>query len=926
MLFRRDDNVERQEWKPHWFFRLLYKIWLLAFSLIKIAAGAAATVLLIVVICMFVFVGTLGDYLQEDILPNASMENILTEYEHEQNSYLYYIDANGEIQLYQNIYAETSSRWAEYEEIPENLINAAIAIEDHRFYEHQGVDWVTTIKATARMFFGDSSVGGSSITQQLIKNVLLSEDETADEITVQRKVLEIFRAVELEKSYDKETIMEMYLNVIYLGQNCRGVKSAAASYFGKELEKLTLAECASLISITNNPSLFDPYSEKVFTYQGEEMDGMQRNRYRQQIVLSQMLEYGWITQEEHDEALAQELVLKAGIDDADRMTLCDNEECGYKDIRSTFNEVDGVFYCPECGQQVNVEEDASRQYYSWYTETVLEDVAKALAEQDGVVWNATTSELYTEKIQRGGYHIYTCLDMEVQNQLDAIYTDLDQIPSVYSGQQLQSAMVIIDNHTGDIVALVGGVGEKEGFDNWNRATDAQLQSGSSIKPLAVYAPAFESGAISPATVIRDMPLSYSNGCYPLNDNRKYNYGRTVFRGVVSSVNAVAANTLEKAGVAYCFDFAKNKFGLSTLVEEYVDANGETHTDIAVGPLAIGAQTWGVRVRDMANGFAAFANNGYYRNARTFTKVYDSNGKLVLDNLQKEEQILSEKTVNYMNYCLANATAYGTGHEAKLYGFETAGKTGTTGSNKDRWYCGFTGHYTAAVWCGFDTPAVIRPLYVNNPSAVLFKKVMTPIHQGLEDVSLYDTSGMVWASMCLDSGKYATAACGADVRGSRTESAMLYPEDRTGGVCTDHVLVEYCSGGGVATEYCHMFAEVDGTVSFTDKGLLKVTQSELSSMLAPGGYMAPEFRQNNYIYLIGNDGSDAVFRGINGDLTQWRDAPYVICPVHTKAAWEAYEAEQATEPEETQPVDPDPDLPAPDPTEPDAASGDTAAAG
>ena len=926
MFFKKKNDVQHQEWKPHWFFRMLYKLWLLAFTVAKIVAGAAATVALIVVVCMFVFVGTLGDYLQDDILPNASMENILTDYEHEQNSYLYYVDSKGEIQLYQNIYADTSSRWAEYEDIPQNLVNAAIAIEDHRFYEHQGVDWITTIKATARMFFGDSSVGGSSITQQLIKNVLLSEDDTADEVTVQRKVLEIFRAVQLEKSYDKETIMEMYLNVIYLGQNCRGVRSAAASYFGKELEKLTLAECASLISITNNPSLFDPYSEKVFTYNGEEMNGMQRNRYRQEIVLSQMLEYEWITQEEYDEAMAQEIVLKAGIDDADRMTLCDNPDCGYEDIRSTYTESEGLYYCPVCAQQVNVEEDASQYYYSWYTEVVLEDVAKALAEQDGVEWNSTTSDLYVEKIQRGGYHIYTCLDMDVQKELDAVYTDLDQIPSVYSGQQLQSAMVIIDNNTGDIVALVGGVGEKEGFDNWNRATDAQLQSGSSIKPLSVYAPAFESGVISPATVIRDMPLTYSRGAYPLNDNRKYNYGHTVYRGVVSSVNAVAANTLERAGVAYSFEFARDKFGLTTLIESYTDPSGEEHTDIAVGPLAIGAQTWGVKVRDMANAFATFANDGYYRNARTFTKVYDSNGKLVLDNIQKEEQILSAKTVNYMNYCLANATAYGTGTEAKLYGIETAGKTGTTGSNKDRWYCGFTGHYTAAVWCGFDTPAVIRPLYVNNPSAVLFKKVMTPIHQGLSSISLYDTSDMVWATMCVDSGKYANSACGIDIRGSRTESAMLYPEDREGGGCNKHVAVEYCSGGGVATEYCHMFAEVDGTVSFSQKGLLKVTQSELSNMLAPGGYMASEFHQDNYIYLIGSGGADAVFHGINGDLVQWRDAPYLICPVHSQAAWEAYEAEQATEPEETLPSDPveptvDPSVITPA-TEPAAAPAST----
>lgn len=927
MLFNRKKNDNRQQWKPHWFFRLLYKIWQLAFTAAKIALGAAATALMIVVVCMFVFVGILGDYLQEDILPNATMENILTDYEHEQNSYMYYVDNNGEIQLYQNIYPETSSKWAEYEDIPENLINAAISIEDHRFYEHQGVDWITTIKATARMFFGDSSVGGSSITQQLIKNVLLSEDDSADEITVQRKVLEIFRAIQLEKSYDKETIMEMYLNVIYLGQNCRGVRSAAASYFGKELEKLTLAECASLISITNNPSLFDPYNSEVFTYAGEERDGMQRNRYRQEIVLEQMLVQGWITEDEYEEALAQELVLKSGIDDEDRLTACSNPECDFKDIRSTFVEKDGAYYCPECGNHVNMQEDASREYYSWYAETVLEDVAKALAEKDGVDWNSTTSELYTQKIQRGGYHIYTCLDMDVQEHLDSIYTDLDKIPAVYSGQQLQSAMVIIDNKTGDIAALVGGVGEKEGFDNWNRATDAQLQSGSSIKPLAVYAPAFEAGVISPATVIRDMPVSYSRGAYPLNDNRKYNYGRTILRGVVSSVNAVAANTLERAGVNYCFEFARDKFGLSTLIESYTDSTGEVHSDIAIGPLAIGAQTWGVRVRDMANGFATFANNGVYRNARTFTKVYDSNGKLVLDNVQKEERILSEKTVNYMNYCLVSATSYGTGTEAKLNGITTAGKTGTTGSNKDRWYCGFTGHYTAAVWSGFDTPAVIRPLYVNNPSASLFKKVMTPIHSGLNDVSLYSTSGMVWATMCVDSGGYATSACSADIRGGRTESAMLYPEDRSGGACTDHVLVDYCSGGGVATEYCRKFAEVDDSVKITKEGLLKRTQSELSTMLAPGGYMDPAIRSNNYIYLINSNGSDAVFKGIDGKLKQWKDAPYVICPEHTPTAWAEYEEAQATEPPTEPPVEPpvvtptepvvQPTEPAPTPTEPPA---------
>ena len=212
-------KLPRQKWRPNWLLSLLYGIWRAAFAVAKIAIGAAATVLLIGVICGFVFVGTLGDFLQDDILPMADMD--MEGYDYEQNSYLYYVDSEGQIQEYQRVFAETSSQWADYEDIPKNLINAAIAIEDHRFNEHQGVDWITTVKATARMFFGDSSVGGSSITQQLVKNILLTDDETADDITVQRKVLEIFRAIQLEKRYDKETIMEMYLNVIYLGQRGR---------------------------------------------------------------------------------------------------------------------------------------------------------------------------------------------------------------------------------------------------------------------------------------------------------------------------------------------------------------------------------------------------------------------------------------------------------------------------------------------------------------------------------------------------------------------------------------------------------------------------------------------------------------------------------------------------------------------------------
>lgn len=896
---KKKDNTPRQEWDPPKIPSVLYKIWRVLFAIFKVAFGAAATVLLIAVVCVFVFVGNLGDFLEEDILPAAEID--MEGYDLEQNSYLYYVDSDGQIQIYQKVYASTSSQWVEIEDVPEDLIYAAVSIEDKRFFEHQGVDWITTIKATARMFFGDSSVGGSSITQQVIKNILLTEDDTADDVTVQRKLLEIFRAIQLEKRYDKETIMEMYLNVIYLGEGCRGVKSAASVYFGKEIQTLTTAECASLISITNNPSMFDPYMSNVFMYNGEEMNGMQRNRTRQMLVLSEMLNNGWITQEEYDEAVAQEIVLKNGIDTEDKWTECPNEECDYEDIFRNYVADGAKSYCPLCSAEVSADASASQSMYSWFTDTVLEDVAKDLAAQSGLTWNDSTKELMMQRIKTGGYHIYTTIDLEAQNQVDKIYGDLSQIPSTRGGQQLQSAIVVINNSTGDIVAMAGGVGEKTYFDEWNRATDSVRQSGSSIKPITVYAPAFEVGAITPATVITDLPVNYTNGAYPLNDNRRYSYSRTIYSGIVSSVNAVAANTLEMIGEKYSFEFAREKFGVTSLLETYTSSGGRVSSDIGIGPLALGAQTLGVTVREMANAFATFANDGEYRYGRTYTKVYDSEGNLILDNTQQTKQILSQKTVDYVNYCLSSATANGTGTEAKISGITTAGKTGTTGDNKDRWYCGYTGYYTAAVWTGYDTPATISGLSVNNPAAVLFKKVMAPLHKGKSNISLYNANNMTSVSVCLDSGKLATDACSDDVRVSlvsgftRTSGALVYYEDVPTEYCDKHVEVDYCSGGGVATDYCKLFAEVDSSVKVSTKALVKMTQSEIDELLKAESYnLQDPYLMDEYVYLVTDSGEDGSFKGFHNTINQGVDAPYQVCTVHTQQAWEEYKASQVPE--------------------------------
>ncbi len=888
---KRRTKKPRQDWNPHWTLKLLYMMLSVALSAVKIAIGAAATVLMILVVCGVVFVGTLGDFLQEDILPEAANWSP-EDYVLEETSFMYYVDNDGNIQQLQQIYTTVDRQWATLEEIPQALIDATVAIEDKRFYEHQGVDWITTVKACLNMFFGgDSQFGGSTITQQLVKN---STGEKS--VTVQRKVMEIFRAQIYERDYDKNVILEQYLNRIYLGRGCFGVKSAAAEYFGKELQSLTVAECASLISITNNPSLFNPYSESVYMYKGEERDGAGRNRYRQMNVLNEMLAQEYLTQEEYDDAVAQEMVFKSGIAEEDKWTVCNNESCGYEGIRSDFTGSGTTYYCPQCGTQATVSVDASQHIYSWFVDAVLIDVASEFAAMDGKDWeelDKTTQNLYLERIQKGGYHIYTTLDMDVQNAVDSVYTDLSKIPATYSQQQLQSAIVVIDNRTGDVVALAGGVGEKDTFLAYNKATQARLQTGSAQKPLSVYAPAFESGVVSPATVIKDLPISYSGGAWPKNDNRRYNYSRTVFSGIVSSVNAIAARTLQTAGYDYAFSFAKYNFGLKGLVESYTASNGQIMSDIDAAPLALGALTRGVTVWDMSAAYATFPNGGTYREARLYTKIYNSDGELVIDNTQDSKQILSAKANNYINYCLYNAATFGTGAAATIPGQNIAGKTGTTSSNRERWFCGYTSHYTAAVWCGYNQP---EQIYLNgaNPAARLWRMVMIPIHEGLPNEGIYDGSGLRSVGVCLDSGRIATAACQNDTRGGRVSYANCYPEDIPGGTCNKHVSVEYCiTGGGVASEYCSRFPDVE----IASRSLVKLTQAEVSEIKnAMGAGLLETYYDDGYVFYLGS-GDGAPWHGFR-DSHPDNDEPYLVCPLHTKEAWEQYEAEQETVPEET----------------------------
>ena len=476
----------------------------------------------------------------------------------DQTSVIYYEDPKtGQDVVLRKLYGGANRTWVKYEDIPKNLIHACIAIEDKRFEDHQGVDWVTTLKACVKMFLGRGEAGGSTITQQLVKNIT-----GRDEVTVRRKLVEIFSALELEKKYTKKQIMELYLNVIALGENCEGVESASQVYFGKSVSELDLAECAALIGITNNPSIYDPYINA------------DKNKERQVIILDQMLEQKYITQEQHDTAVAEELVL----------------------------------------HNASGEASGDEDYYSYFEDQVINDVVRDLSEKTGYDQTIVRKMLMT-----GGYKIYSTLNPDVQAAVEAVYQNLDNIPKTASSQQLQSGIVIIDNKTGDVVAVAGGVGEKQGSLILNRATQSYLSPGSTIKPVSVYAPALELGLITPATVMDDTPYSFTDARHwPKNSDSIYRGLMNINEAVGLSINTIPVKLVAQMTPEYSFEFAKEKMGLSTLVSSYVNAAGDTFSDVDLAPLAMGGLTRGVTVKAMAQAYATFANEGVYREARTYT--------------------------------------------------------------------------------------------------------------------------------------------------------------------------------------------------------------------------------------------------------------------------------------------------------------------
>ena len=625
-------------------FRVIFKV-LTTLLLIFITTGLLFT-------CIFAYY--VKNNLSQDL--DVSLEEMTLNLA----STIWYTNENGENVQLASLHGTENRVWVDYENIPQYMEKAAVAIEDKRFYDHKGVDWYRTVAAFGNMFLSmKNDFGGSTVTQQLIKNLTKEND-----ITVQRKILEIFRALKFERMYTKEEIMEWYLNVIFLGENCNGVGTAAKTYFDKDVWELDLAECASIIGITNNPSKYDPYISR------------KNNKERQELILKEMYNQGYIDYQQYQDAVAKELVFKRG----------ENEE-----YTETIN--------------------------SYYVDTVISDVKSDLMEEKGI--NEETAE---KLIYNGGLQIYACIDMKAQNIVDNIYKDAANFPTVKSpsGQSLQSAVVLLDPYTGEIKALSGGIGEKTANLIFNRAVDAHRPPGSSIKPIATYGPAVDQGLISPSTLVDDNADIKLNGTnwYPRNAGGGNAGVVTIQQALTNSLNTVSAQILDKLTPSVSYDYLSKRLGVTSLVD----------SDRDYAPLALGQLTNGITVREMAQAYDSFVNDGVFTYARTYTRITDSEGNTVLDNSAETIVAFKANTAWTMDYMLNIAATYGTGSESYIGNMPHAGKTGSSSDYCDRWFVGFTPYYVAAVWTGYDTPA--RMYVSGNPAAQIWKKIMYPLHEGL----------------------------------------------------------------------------------------------------------------------------------------------------------------------------------------------------
>lgn len=651
------------------------------------------------------------------------------------------------------LYQDQNREWIRYKSVPADLVNAFVAIEDHRFFEHNGIDVKRTAGAIVGFITGKSGYGGSTLTQQLIKNVTGN-----DEYSVNRKIKEIVRAGRLDRALTKEEILELYLNTIYLSEGCYGIGAAAERYFGKDVRELTLAECATLACIPQSPTKWDPYRNP------------ENNAERRKTVLYRMRELRYIDDERLSEALNE------------KVTVTENGK----------------------------KSDTGSDIRSWYTESVIEEALRLLIENGIASSRATAAKL----LYTGGLSVITAQDPRIQSAVTEYFENVSHFYSPSTLIHPECSMVVIDPQNGDILALAGATGEKKLNRALNYATGTLRSPGSSIKPLSVYAPAIDKGILTYGSVIDDTPVRFiSSGKdsvrgWPRNYPDGYRGLTTVRDAVARSVNTVAVKTLNALGKEEAFGVLYDGMNMKHLVkgEEH---NGRYYTDLADSPLALGQLTRGVTVAEITAGYTALCNKGNFSEARTVLKILDQDGNVLVDNVKAPKRIFSEQTATIMTKLLQSVASAGTASSMTARRtFDCAGKTGTTSNDHDRWFIGYTPDLLAGVWFGYSSPKSLTG-YPTSPSPALkawddvMKIINTEEYLGRAPKERFtDADGIISATYCRDSGKLLSAACMCDPRGSRAETGYFTLDTLPSSYCDCHVLVNYDRvHGGVACSEC-----------------------------------------------------------------------------------------------------------------------------
>ena len=731
--------------------------------------------------------------------------------------------------------------------IPENLAHAFVAIEDERFYEHNGIDIKGIIRAA---YVGISNgfhftEGASTITQQLLKNNVFTnwtkEDGFMDKI--KRKIQEQYLAIELTKTMSKDDVLVNYMNTINLGQNTLGVQAASLRYFNKSVNTLTLSECAVIAGITQNPSKFNPISHP------------DNNAQRREKVLNNMLEQGYITQTEYDEAMADDVysriqIVNAEVEEDSVNTyfvdaLTDDI---MEDLMATGNYTETQAYTLlysgglkiYATQDPHVQEICDEAFSNEenYPEGTRWQLSYELTTQDS---NGNFKNYSTEMYRQYFKEMDSSFNLLYSSQ-EAAYDAIEQYkaavmePSeeVYGENitltpQPQVSIVIEDQSTGYVVAMVGGRGQKEASRTLNRATDSKRQPGSTFKIVAVYAPALDSAGLTLATVMNDAPFNYANG-RPVNNwwGSEYRGLNSLRTGIAQSMNIIAVKTLTQITPQLGFDYLKN-FGFTTLVErEEITVGGKTQvfSDIQQS-LALGGITKGVTNEELTAAYASIANGGTYIKPKLYTKVLDHDGNVILDNTAPQSrQVIKETTAWLLTDAMVDVVTSGTGASVNFGNMAIAGKTGTTSDYNDVWFSGYTPYYTASVWTGYDNNAKLQKGNgERNLAKKLWRAVMSKVHEDLPSQSFQVPSGIVTATVCSQSGK------------------LPIP-----GLCDGTLKTEYFAEGTVPTESCDVHYQgmvcpysnlpACDTCPFKVEGVLTMTPVEDPSLQQGSGTEAP----------------------------------------------------------------------------------------